>query len=61
MLQHTKWLLEQPYEDGRSLIAVRKERFDNPVTALNRGSNGIQTWTNNKSYNDILDAFRLMF
>jgi hypothetical protein len=31
------------------------------VTALNRGSNGIQTWTNNKSYNDILDAFRLMF
>ena len=34
-LQHTKRLLEEPDEDDNHT----RERIDNPVTALNRGSN----------------------
>jgi hypothetical protein len=34
MLQNTKWLLEEKEEDGSSLTAIHKERFNKPVTAL---------------------------
>jgi hypothetical protein len=34
MLQHTKWLLEEPDGDDSSLIAIHKERSNKLVTAL---------------------------
>ena len=34
MLQHAKWLMEETDEDGSSLIAIHKDRFEKLVTAL---------------------------
>jgi hypothetical protein len=60
MLQHTKWLMEEPDEDGGSLIAIHKERFHKLVTALRTAvANEYKLDKEQTSYNDILDAFRL--
>jgi hypothetical protein len=60
MLQHAKWLLEEPDEDGDSLIAIHKERFHKLVTALRTAiANEYKLDKEQTSYNDILDAFRL--
>jgi hypothetical protein len=60
MLQHTKWLLEEREEDGSSLIAIHKERFNKLVTALRTAvANEYKLDKEQTSYNDILDAFRL--
>jgi hypothetical protein len=60
MLQHTKWILEEPDEDGSSLIAIHKERFHKLVTALRTAvANEYKLDKEQTSYNDIFDAFRL--
>jgi hypothetical protein len=60
MLQHAKWLLEEPDEDGNGLIAIHKERFHKLVTALRTSiANEYKLDKEQTSYNDILDAFRL--
>jgi hypothetical protein len=60
MLQHTKWLLEETDEDGRSLIAIHKDRFHKLVTALRTAvANEYRLDKEQTSYNDLLDAFRL--
>jgi hypothetical protein len=60
MLQHAKWLMEEPDEDGGSLIAIHKERFHKLVTALRTAiANEYKLDKEQTSYNDILDAFRL--
>jgi hypothetical protein len=60
MLQHTKWILEEPDEDGSSLIAIHKERFNKLVTALRTAvANEYKLDKEQTSHNDILDAFRL--
>ena len=60
MLQHTKWLLEETEEDGSSMIAIHKERFDKLITALRTAVDNDGTLDKEAtSYNDIFDAFRL--
>jgi hypothetical protein len=52
--------MEEPDEDGSSLIAIHKERFYKLVTALRTAvANGYKLDKEQTSYNDILDAFRL--
>jgi hypothetical protein len=60
MLQHAKWLMEETDENGSSLIAIHKERFDKLITALRTAvANEYKLDKEQTSYNDILDAFRL--
>ena len=60
MLQHAKWLMEETEEDGSSLIAIHKERFDKLITALRTAvANEYKLQKEDTSYDDILDAFRL--
>lgn len=60
MLQHAKWLMEEPDEDGSSLIAIDRERFHKLVTALRTAvANENKLDKEQTSYNDIFDAFRL--
>ena len=60
MLQHAKWLMEETDEDGSSLIAIHKDRFDNLITALRTAvANEYKLDKEVTSYNDLLDAFRL--
>jgi hypothetical protein len=52
--------MEEPDEDGSSLIAIYKERFHRLVTALRTAiANEYKLDKEQTSYNDILDAFRL--
>jgi hypothetical protein len=47
-------------EDGNSLIAIHKERFDKLITALRTAvANEYKLDKEVTSYNDFLDAFRL--
>jgi hypothetical protein len=60
MLQHAKWLLEETEEDGSSLIAIHKKKFDKLITALRTAvANEYKLDKEVTSYDDILDAFRL--
>lgn len=60
MLQHAKWLMEETDEDGSSLIAIHKERFDKLVTALRTAvANEYKLQKKETSYNDIVEALRL--
>ena len=60
ILQHTKWLLEEAEEDGSSLIAIHKQRFDKLITALRTAvANEYKLDKEVTSYDDLLDAFRL--
>jgi hypothetical protein len=60
MLQHAKWLMEETDEDGSSLIAIHKERFDKLITALRTAvANEYKLQKEETSYSDTLDAFRL--
>jgi hypothetical protein len=60
MLQHAKWLMEETDEDGSSLIAIHKERFDKLITALRTAvANEYKLDKEVTSYDDLLDAFRL--
>ena len=60
MLQHAKWLMEETDEDGSSLIAIHKERFDKLVTALRTAvANEYKLDKEVTIFNDLLDAFRL--
>jgi hypothetical protein len=60
MLQHAKWLLEETDEDGSSLIAIHKERFDKLITALRTAvANEYKLDKTETSFSDLLDAFRL--
>jgi hypothetical protein len=60
MLQHAKWLMEETEEDGTSLIAIDKDRFDKLITSLRTAvANEYKLDKEQTSYNDILDAFRL--
>jgi hypothetical protein len=60
MLQHTKWLLEETEEDGSSLIAIHKERFEKLITALRTAvANECRLDKELTSFSDTLDAFRL--
>ena len=60
MLQHTKWLLEETEEDGSSMIAIHKERFDKLITALRTTvANEYKLDKEVTSYDDLRDAFRL--
>jgi hypothetical protein len=59
MLQHTKWLMEEPDEDGGSLIAIHKERFHKLAALRTAIANEYKLDKEQTSYNDILDAFRL--
>ena len=60
MLQHAKWLMEETDEDGSSLIAIHKERFDKLVTALRTAvANEYKLDKEVSIFNDLLDAFRL--
>jgi len=60
MLQHAKWLLEETDEDGSSLIAIHKERFDKLITALRTAvANEYKLQKEEISFSDTLDAFRL--
>jgi hypothetical protein len=58
--QHAKWLMEETDEDGSSLIAIHKDRFDKLVTVLRTAvANEYKLDKEQTSYNDLLDAFRL--
>jgi hypothetical protein len=60
MLQHAKWLMEETEEDGSSLIAIHKERFEKLITALRTAvANEYKLDKEVTSYDDLLDAFRL--
>jgi acetoin utilization deacetylase AcuC-like enzyme len=60
MLQHAKWLMEETDEDGSSLIAIHKERFDKLVTALRTAmANEYKLDKETSVFPDIMDAFRL--
>jgi hypothetical protein len=60
MLQHAKWLMEETEEDGSSLIAIHKKRFDKLITALRTAvANEYNLDKGVTSYDDLLDAFRL--
>jgi hypothetical protein len=60
MLQHTKWLLEEKDEDGSSLVAIHKERFQKLVTALRSAvANEYKLQKEETSFDDLLDALRL--
>ena len=60
MLQHAKWLMEETDEDGSSLIAIHKERFDKLITALRTAvANEYKLDKTETSFSDLLDAFRL--
>jgi hypothetical protein len=60
MLQHTKWLLEEKDEDGSSLIAIHPS-FDKLLTALRTAvATEYKLSKEQTSFNDILDAFRLL-
>jgi hypothetical protein len=60
MLQHAKWLMEETDEDGSSLVAIHKERFDKLITALRTAvANEYKLDKEVTSYDDLLDAFRL--
>ena len=61
MLQHAKWLMEETDENGSSLIAIHKERFDKLITALRTAvANEYKLDKEQTSYNDILDAFTVV-
>ena len=52
--------MEETEEDGGSLIAIHKERFDKLITALRTAvANEYKLQKEDTSYDDILDAFRL--
>ena len=60
MLQHAKWLMEETDEDGSSLIAIHKERFDKLITALRTAvANEYKLDKTETSFSDLLDAFGL--
>jgi hypothetical protein len=61
MLQHAKWLMEETNdEDGSSLIAIHKERFEKLVTALRTATaNEYKLDKEQSVFPDIMDAFRL--
>src|SRR5262245_24808493 len=60
MLQHAKWLMEETNEDGSSLIAIHKERFDRLITALRTAvAKEYKLDKTETSFADLLDAFRL--
>lgn len=60
MLQHIKWLLEEKEEDGSSLIAIHPS-FEKLLTSLRTAiANEYKLQKDDTSYNDILDAFRLL-
>jgi hypothetical protein len=60
MLQHAKWLMEETDEDGSSLIAIHKDRFEKLVTALRTAvANEYKLDKEVSIFNDLLDAFRL--
>ena len=59
MLQHTKWLLEETEDDGRSLIAIHPS-FTKLITALRTAvAHEYKLQKEETSYDDILDAFRM--
>ncbi|MGA7604147.1 MAG: hypothetical protein WCE33_13805 [Nitrososphaeraceae archaeon] len=52
--------MEETEEDGSSLIAIHKERFDKLITALRTAvANEYKLQKEDTSYDDILDAFLL--
>ena len=60
MLQHAKWLMEETDEDGTSLIAIHKDRFDKLITALRTAVANEYKFDKEVSiFNDLLDAFSL--
>jgi hypothetical protein len=60
ILQHTKWLLEENDEDGSRLIAIHPS-FDKLLTSLRTAvANEYKLDKQETSYDDILDAFRLL-
>ena len=61
MLQHAKWLMEETEEDGSSSIAIRKDEFFKLITGLRTAvANEYKLDKEVSSFNDILDAFRLL-
>ena len=60
MLQHAKWLMEETDENGSSLIAIHKNKFEKLITALRTAvANEYKLDKEVTSYDDLLDAFRL--
>jgi hypothetical protein len=60
MLQHAKWLMDEVDNEGSSLVQI-DGRFDKLLTSLRTAvANEWRLRKEETSYNDILDAFRLL-